>query len=135
MSFVQCCSVRPLWSIQQKKNDTLDRMTIRQSSNNGSAPKGTYRVRSKVWLYQGIGGWHFVNLSSKQSSMIRTLFSMEARPFGSIPVSITIGKTQWRTSLFPDKKSDSYLFAIKADVRIKEKIAAGDTIVAKVQIL
>ena len=110
-------------------------MTIRLTSRRGSVPKGTYKVRAKVWLYQGIGGWHFVNLSAKQSTMIRSLFSMEARPFGSIPVSVTIGSTQWKTSLFPDKKSGTYLFAIKAALRIKEKIAAGDTVVANVQIL
>lgn len=110
-------------------------MTVRISPQPGAMPKETYRVRAKVWHYKGIGGWHFVNLSAKQSSMIRALFSIEARPFGSIPVTVTIGKTEWRTSLFPDKKSKSYLFAIKADVRNREHITAGETIVAKVQIL
>ena len=76
-----------------------------------------------------------MNLTAKQSSVIRTLFSIEARPFGSIPVSVTIGKTQWRTSLFPDKKTKSYLFAIKAEVRRREHIATGDTIIAEIQIL
>lgn len=98
-------------------------------------PKATYRVRAKVWRYQAFGGWHFVNLSIKQSSVIRMLFSIDSRPFGSIPVSVKIGKTKWRTSLFPDKKSKSYLFAIKADVRKKEHIATDETIVAEVQIL
>lgn len=97
--------------------------------------KATYRVRATVWLYQGPGGWHFVNLSPRQSSAIRALFGTEARPFGSIPAAVTIGKTQWKTSLFPDKKSRTYLFAIKADVRRTEHIQAGDTIVAQVKIL
>ncbi|MCK9426469.1 MAG: DUF1905 domain-containing protein [Ignavibacteriaceae bacterium] len=110
-------------------------MTIHRSTQNGATLKATYRVRAKVWLYQGFGGWHFMNISTKQSSMIRTLYGIEARPFGSIPVSVTIGKTQWKTSLFPDKKSKSYLLAIKADVRRKEHIASGDTIIAQVQIL
>ena len=110
-------------------------MTIRKPTESVATPKATYKIRGKIWLYQGIGGWHFVNLSAKQSTIIRALFSIEARPFGSIPVSVTIGKTQWRTSLFPDKKTNSYLFAIKADVRRKEHIATGDTIIAKVQIL
>jgi hypothetical protein len=112
-----------------------DIMTIGKSAQKGVVPKAVYRVRARVWLYQGIGGWHLVNLSAKHSSMIRSLFSAGTRPFGSIPVSVTIGKTAWRTSLFPDKKSNSYLFAIKADVRRKEHISANDTIVAEVQIL
>jgi hypothetical protein len=110
-------------------------MSLRNIFRTNISPKATYRVRGKVWLYQGFGGWHFVNLSAQQTSAIRTLFSIGVRPFGSIPVEVTIGKTKWRTSLFPDKKSNSYLFAIKADVRRKERIAAGDTIVAKVQIM
>lgn len=110
-------------------------MTIRKSTQDGITSKAMYRVRAKVWLYQGFGGWHFVNISTKQSTMIRALYGSEARPFGSIPVAVTIGKTLWRTSLFPDKKSRSYLLAIKADVRRKEQIANGDTIIAQVQIL
>jgi len=110
-------------------------MTIHNSLPLETVPKATYKIRAKVWRYEGVGGWHFVNLSTKQSTIIRTLFSLEARPFGSLPASITIGKTQWRTSLFPDKKSRSYLFAIKADVRTRENISTGDTIDAIVQIL
>jgi len=110
-------------------------MLIRKSIQHDSMPKATIRVRAKVWLYQGIGGWHFVNLTAKQSAVIRTLFSIDARPFGSIPITVKIGKTQWRTSLFPDKKTKSYLFALKTDIRRKEHISEGDTIVAHIQIL
>lgn len=93
------------------------------------------KVKAKVWLYQGIGGWYFVTLPVKQSKIIRALYTNKSRPFGSIPVKITIGKTHWKTSLFPDKKSGSYLFAIKAEVRRKENISVDDIVVAEVQIL
>ena len=56
------------------------------------------------------------------------------RGWGAVPVTVQIGKTAWQTSLFPDKKSESYLFAIKAEVRRQEAIVAGDTIRAIVQI-
>ncbi len=105
---------------------------MRPPRRNG--PRATYPVRAKVWLYPGIGGWHFANLSKKQSEVIRQLFGEEARGFGSLPVVVRIGKTEWRTSLFPDKRSSSYLFAIKAAVRQREQIEAGDTIIAEVQI-
>jgi hypothetical protein len=48
---------------------------------------------------------------------------------------VTIGKTQWRTSLFPDKKTNSYLVAIKAAVRKGENIEAGETVTATIHIL
>lgn len=93
-----------------------------------------YRVRAKVWLYPGKTAWHFANLSAKQSKHIRTLFGAEATVWGSLQVTVRIGKTQWKTSIFPSKRSASYLFAIKAEVRKKEHIRAGNTITAIVQI-
>ncbi len=110
-------------------------MRIKSSVPQPGAIKSTYKIRASVWRYEGFGGWHFVNIPAKQSTMIRALYSVAARPFGSIPVLVTIGKTEWKTSLFPDKKSNSYLLAIKADVRKKENIENGDTIAVKVQIL
>jgi hypothetical protein len=81
-----------------------------------------------------MGGWHFVNLSPKQSAEVRARFGGEAGGFGSLPVRVKVGRTEWRTSIFPDRKSRSYLFAIKADVRKAEGIAAGDAITAVVRV-
>ncbi len=100
-----------------------------------SKAKAEFKVRAKVWIYPGAGGWHFANLSAKQSFEIRLRFGDEARGFGSLPISVKIGKTEWRTSIFPDRRSKSYLFAIKADVRRRERINAGDTVAAVVRIL
>lgn len=102
---------------------------------NGTPGKVSFTLRAKVWLYQGIGGWHFVTLSVKRSNMIRALYGMEAKPFGSLPVTVTIGQTEWKTSLFPDKRSNAYLFAIKSAVRKKERITHGMLITAKVHML
>src|SRR5262245_18340341 len=93
-----------------------------------------YRVRARVWLYPGAGGWHFANLSKRQSHEIRLRFADERRGFGSLPITVRIGTTTGQTSLFPDKRSESYLFAIKAAVRQREGIAVGDTITAFVKL-
>ncbi|HWC75704.1 MAG TPA: DUF1905 domain-containing protein [Gemmatimonadales bacterium] len=94
----------------------------------------TYRIRAKVWRYPGKGGWHFANVSPKQSTEIRVRFADERRGFGSIPVTVRIGRTTWETSLFPAKQSRTYLFAIKAAVRKLERIDDGDTISAVIEI-
>jgi uncharacterized membrane protein (UPF0127 family) len=57
------------------------------------------------------------------------------RGWGSLPIIATINKTNWKTSLFPDRKSETYLLALKADVRKKEKINVGDTIKMQIEIL
>jgi hypothetical protein len=110
------------------KKRTARRRIVPASGNPG------YNIRAKVWLYPGDAGWHFVNLPTKQSREIRDLVGANRRGWGAVPVTIKIGKTEWNTSLFPDSQSDSYLFPIKVDVRRKERIAAGDTIRAQVQI-
>lgn len=88
----------------------------------------TYTCKAKVWLYPGMAGWHFVNVPAKESKRIRDAFSGMTRGFGSLPITVTVGTTTWNTSIFPDAKSGTYLFALKADVRKKENILVGKTI-------
>lgn len=100
--------------------------------------KKIYKVRSKVWLYPGVAGWHFLNVNEKVSKELREKYKKIRRGFGSLPVEVTIGptsprlrrasKTTWKTSIFPDKRSQTYLLPLKAKVRAAEGIAADDTI-------
>lgn len=99
-----------------------------------SSLASTYTIRAKVWRYDGVGGWHFVTLSAKTSAVVRAVYGSKAKPFGSIRVSVKIGRTEWKTSLFPDKKSGSYLFALKSEVRKREGIDAGDVIRAELRV-
>lgn len=100
------------------------------------APTGRdYRVRVKVWRWKGDGGWHFATLPVKQAAEIKRRFGGSAKGWGSIKVRITVGDTEWATSLFPATKAKSYLFAIKAGVRKAEGIKEGDSITAQLHIL
>ncbi len=96
--------------------------------------KAIYKVRSKIWLYPGMTGWHFLTISEKQSKEIKKTFEGKSRGWGSLPVEVTLGKTKWRTSIFPDKKSGTYLLPLKAAVRMKEGVAHGDTVNFSIQI-
>lgn len=49
-------------------------------------------------------------------------------------VVVTLGKTSWKTSIFPDKHSGSYLLPLKALVRKKEGIFSGDKVSFSIQI-
>lgn len=94
-----------------------------------------YKIKSEVWLYPGMAGWHFVSVPKKESAEIKKNFSSVKRGWGSLPVSVTIGKTEWNTSIFPDKKTETYLLPVKASVRKKEGIFAGDNTVLIIKIL
>lgn len=96
--------------------------------------KPKYKMKAKVWLYPGAAAWHFMTLPQKQSKEIKKLFGAMAGGWGSLPVIVTVGKTSWKTSIFPDKKSASYLLPLKAEARKKENIKIGDVIVFSIEI-
>lgn len=94
-----------------------------------------YSIRVNVWRYPGMAGWHFVSVPQKESKEIKDKQKGKPRKgWGSVPVIVTLGKSTWATSIFPDKKSGSYLLPLKAEVRKKEKIKEGDTLSMKLAI-
>jgi hypothetical protein len=81
-----------------------------------------YKLRSKVWVYPGMAAWRFIGIPKKEGDVIKKKFGAHAKGWGSLPVSVTIGDTTWDTSIFPDKKSGSYLLPLKAKIRKAEGI-------------
>ncbi|MDD7911335.1 MULTISPECIES: DUF1905 domain-containing protein [Pseudovibrio] len=72
--------------------------------------------------------WHFITLPKDRADQIRFMAGDNARGWGSVPVTVTIGGTSWKTSIFPDKKQESYILPIKAEVRKVEGITTGDEV-------
>jgi len=87
-----------------------------------------YKFKSNVWLYPGMAGWHFVSIPQDISEDIKNHFGGMKRGWGSLPVMVTVGTTNWKTSIFPDKKAGGYLLPLKAQMRKKEGIVADDKI-------
>ncbi len=86
-----------------------------------------YKVSGKVWLYPGeSANWHFFTIPKKESSELKELYKGLTKGWGSLPVSVTMGKTTWVTSIFPDSKSGTFILPIKAMVRKKEQVYEGD---------
>lgn len=87
-----------------------------------------FTFKAKVWVYPGQAGWHFISVPKKESTRIKALFGGLQRGFGSFPVTATIGKTSWHTSIFPDSKTGMYLLPVKALVRTAEKVTNGSLV-------
>jgi len=83
---------------------------------------------AELWMYHGKGAWHFITLPEEDSEQIKFLSSQERRGWGSVRVTASIGQTTWKTSVFPDTKAGAYLLPVKAEVRKKEKIEAGNLV-------
>ena len=87
-----------------------------------------YKMKSKVVVYPGMDKWRFLYVNKKQSGIIKEKHGKVKRGFGSIRVTVTVGKTKWKTSIFPDKQSGAYVLPLKAAVRRAEDIDAGDVV-------
>ena len=78
--------------------------------------------------------WHFITVPDEQSHEIRAHGFLAPRGFSSVKVEAHIGEVAWRTSVFP-QKSGGYLLPVKAEVRRKAGIAAGDEVTVTLELL
>ena len=82
-----------------------------------------------------MAGWHFVTLSKNISAKINKEFNSYKRGWGSLKVSVEVGKSNWKTSIFPDKKSGCYLLPLKSEIRKKENIIKDKLLKFKITVL
>lgn len=86
----------------------------------------SFKFKSELWIWNvHKGAWYFVTLPPELSKEIKAFSNEPRRGFGSVRVSVTIGTTNWNTSIFPDKKR-GYVLPIKGEVRKKEGLSEGD---------
>ncbi len=84
---------------------------------------------AKLWIYPGgTAAWHFITVPKILSGTLKKKYGKNARGWGSLPVKVTVGKTIWQTSIFPDSKSGTYLLPMKALIRKAEGLDAGDSV-------
>ena len=92
-------------------------------------------VTAPLWLWTGENGsWHFLTVPEDQSDEIRAQCFAFRRGFRSARVSATINGITWRTSVFP-MKSGGYILPVKAEVRRKVEICAGDEVTVALELL
>lgn len=81
-----------------------------------------YQFSALPWQYHGKGAWIFVSLPMALTSEIRNLFKTEEEGWGRLKATAQIGKSEWKTAIWFDGKSQTYLLPLKAEIRKKEKI-------------
>lgn len=92
-----------------------------------------YSFETEIWRSQGTGGWFFVTVPVEVADGLRALSGPRAG-FGSLRVRAEIGGQAWDTSVFPDARSRSFLLPLKAQVRRRVSVTAGDRIRLQIQI-
>jgi hypothetical protein len=79
-----------------------------------------------VWFWKGPAPWYFVTVPDDECGQIEATAAFVTYGWGMIPVSVRIGETDWKTSLWP--KDGQYIVPLKADVRRAESINEGDLV-------
>ncbi|GAA4287621.1 DUF1905 domain-containing protein [Georgenia daeguensis] len=89
----------------------------------------TYEFDAALWLWDArqMDTWTFVSLPTEVADEILELSAPYERGFGSVRVEVVVGRTVWRTSVFPDSGRRTYVLPIKKAVRKAERLEAGDT--------
>lgn len=86
-----------------------------------------HHLKAELWIYPGENPWHFVTIEKPQAELIKQEYIWPRRGFGSIPVKVTVGKTNWKTSIFPYEEG-SYILPVKKEVREKEGLKSGSLV-------
>jgi hypothetical protein len=92
---------------------------------------------SLLWIWKGsdaAGRWFFITVPEEHSIEIKAHAFGNPRGFGSVKVQATIEDVTWRTSVFP-LNSGGYLLPVKAEVRRRAGIGAGDEVTVELDLL
>lgn len=85
-----------------------------------------------IFHWRGPSPFHFVTVPDDPSAAIESVAPMVTYGWGVIPVEVRIGRTDFRTSLFP--KDDRYLVPIKQAVRTAENLSLGDEVTIRLRL-
>ena len=84
-----------------------------------------------VFEWRGPAPFFYVAVPDAESAEVRAVASAVTYGWGMVPVTVRIGGTEWRTSLFP--KEGRYLVPLKDAVRRAEGIGVGDAVAVRLE--
>jgi len=85
-----------------------------------------------IWFWRGPAPWYFVTVPEEQCRDIKAISGVVTYGWGMIPVTVHIGKSKWKTSLWP--KEGSYIVPIKTSVRKAENLEEGDSVTIRLDV-
>ena len=91
-----------------------------------------YDFEAKIWRHNVQGGWFFVSLPNKTSNEIRENLKWQEEGWGRMKAQAIIKGIEWDTAIWFDKKKDTYLLPLKADIRKKAGLELGQSITISV---
>ncbi len=93
-----------------------------------------YKFSARLWQHNSPGGWFFVSLPKNISKEIRENLQWQEEGWGRMKARAVIGKLEWNTAIWYDRKKNTYLLPIKADIRNKACLTLDKSITVSISI-
>jgi uncharacterized protein DUF1905 len=85
-----------------------------------------FGFQGRVWEWRGPAPYHFVSIPAEHVDVVNDLAAGVSYGWGMVPVEVLLGRTSWRTSLFP--KDGGYVLPLRDSVRGREDVELGDVV-------
>lgn len=85
-----------------------------------------------IWEWRGPAPYYFVTVPAEECEVLRDVSKWVTYGWGMIPVRARIGKTEWRTSLWP--KEGRYVVPLRDSVRKAEGLGEGDRVTVHLEV-
>ena len=86
----------------------------------------------EIWFWRGPAPFHFVTVPDDECAQLEAAAPAVSYGWGMIPAAVRIGRTGWRTALWP--KDGRYIVPVKTAVRRDEGLAVGDTVTVRLTV-
>lgn len=104
--------------------------------------KKKFKFKSKVIVWRegynegnDKGAWRFVRVPEDISAKIKEMQKGRLRRgWGVVYTKAKIKKSEWVTSIFPDRHSDTYILPLKKQIRYEENLYDGTEVNISIQI-
>lgn len=93
-----------------------------------------YDFSAKLWRHSASGGWHFISVPKNISKEIRAHLQWQEEGWGRMKALACICDKSWETSIWFDKKENTYILPIKAAVRKNLLLKEGMIISASISV-
>lgn len=90
------------------------------------------KLQGEIFYWRGPAPFLFVAVPDEASRDIKAISAAVTYGWGVIPVTARIGKTTFKTSLFP--KDGRYLVPIKKSVQLAERVDVGDLVTIQLEV-
>ena len=88
----------------------------------------TYPFSGTIWKHHADKGWYFVSLPKHLSQEIRENLQWQEEGWGRLKATAMVNGIKWDTAIWFDKKHDTYLLPLKADIRKKANLQVNDSV-------